>query len=496
MAPPDSSKPKRIGRLQIGANVLVQVGLILFLAAMVNYLGFQHYKRWDLSRDKKYQLSDKTERFLGSIKGKIRVTMFFGPNHPLVDDVQGLLTQYQYASRGKIDVEIIDPERNISRAKELFDKYKVVSDESLVVVDYEGRSKTVKASEMAELDQGNPIFGEAPKVVAFKGEQAVTGAMIDLVEGRKNVVGYVIGHKEPAPAAEGGITILKQLIENENIQLQELSLFEVPAIPSEIQAIFINGPQYDFSEREMQLLRDYWNKQGRILLLIDPSARTTRLTAFLGELGLRVNDDRLMAMMKTGIQEVVRVRDVIARFMPGTAVTSRLADVRAPLLGGTSSMVLELDRARAANVQLQPIIQAEKGYWGEVDHLSTDDAVLQFDQGRDHGEPLTIGALIEKGAPGDNRVQVNSARMVVVTNAEFIKDTGITQDQQALDFVSASLNWLMNREELIGIAPKVPQTLTFNLDEKALSQFRWLVLVLIPLLPALAGLAVWWRRRT
>src|ERR687883_300819 len=98
-------KPKKIGRLQIGLNVIVQIALLLILAAMVNYLGFQHYKRWDFSR-----------------------------------------------------------------AKELFDKYKVVTDESLLVLDYEGRNKTVKASEMAEIDQSGMAMGEGPRVAAFKRE--------------------------------------------------------------------------------------------------------------------------------------------------------------------------------------------------------------------------------------------------------------------------------------------------------------------------------------
>src|SRR6187402_1956956 len=134
--------PRKIGRVAIGLNVLVQIALILFLAVMVNYLGFEHYRRWDLSRDKKYQLSDKSKRFLDSVKGKIRVTVFFGGSNPIGQDVQNLLTEYQYAAKGKIDVENIDPERNLSRAKEVFDKYKVVSDESLLVLDYEGRNKT------------------------------------------------------------------------------------------------------------------------------------------------------------------------------------------------------------------------------------------------------------------------------------------------------------------------------------------------------------------
>ena len=48
-APP--AKPKKIRRLQIGLNVIVQIGIVIVLAAMVNYLGFEHYRSWDLSRD-------------------------------------------------------------------------------------------------------------------------------------------------------------------------------------------------------------------------------------------------------------------------------------------------------------------------------------------------------------------------------------------------------------------------------------------------------------
>src|SRR5262245_48845231 len=132
-------KPRKIHRVQIGLNVMLQIGLLLFLAAMVNYLGFSHYKRWDLSRDKKYALSDKSKRFLDSVKGKMRITVFFSPASPIIGDVQSLLTEYQYAARGKIDVETVDPTRSLSRAKELFDKYKVVSEESLLILDYQGR---------------------------------------------------------------------------------------------------------------------------------------------------------------------------------------------------------------------------------------------------------------------------------------------------------------------------------------------------------------------
>jgi len=485
---PRARSGKKIGRIRIGLNVLVQIVLILFLVAMVNSFSFRHYARWDFSRDQKYTLSDKTKRFLDTLKGKMHITVFFSPNTPITADVENLLTEYQYAGKGKIDLEHIDPERNLSRAKELFDKYKVVTDESLLVLDYEGRNKTVKASEMADIDQSGMAIGEGPRVAAFKGEQAITSAMIDLVEGKKKILGYVTGHKEPA-LTEGTspITVLKTFIENENIKFQELNLLDLDAIPADVKAVMIVGPQYDFSDREMKLLRDFWDKQGRILLLLDPAAKTPKLRGFLNELGVKVNDDRLMVFLRTGIEEL--------RFVGDSPATKRLGDVRALFLGGTSSLTLEPDRVRAANIRVEPLIQAEKGYFAETDYNTDNQAKFQADAKQNSNVPLTIGAAVEKGGSADQRVQMNSPRLAVVSNATFVQDNAITQDQQGLDFISGSVNWLLSREQLIGIAPKIPKPLTFSLSEEELRRLRWIVLLFMPLVPAVIGTMVWWQRR-
>jgi gliding motility-associatede transport system auxiliary component len=493
---PRTRRRMKIGRVWIGLSVVVQIVAILFLAVVVNSFAFKYYKRWDFSRDQKYALSDKTRRFLDTLKGKMRITVFFSPNTPITADVQNLLTEYQYGGKGKIDVEQIDPERNLSRAKELFDKYKVVTDESLLVLDYDGRNKTVKASEMADVDQSGMALGEGPRVAAFKGEQAITSAMIDLVEGKKKTLGYVTGHKEPAlTAPTSPISLLKTFIENENIKFQELNLLDQPAIPADVNAVMIVGPQYDFSDREMKLLRDFWDKQGRILVLLDPASNTPRLRAFLDELGVKVNDDRLMVFVRTGIQELALTRDVQARFLGDSPVTKRLADVRAIFVGGTASLVLDPNRSRAANIRLEPLIQAEKGYFAETDYNSDNQTKLQADAQKAADVPLTIAASAERGGSADARVQVNSSRLVAVSNATFVQDSAIMQDQAALDFVSGAVNWLLSREQMIGIAPKIPKPLTFSLDPEALRRLRWILLVLMPLIPAAIGTLVWWQRR-
>ena len=234
------------------------------------------------------------------------------------------------------------------------------------------------------------MTGEEPQITAFKGEQAITSALIDIVEGKKNTVGYLVGHKEPPLTGEATspVSIFKTFIENENVEFKELNLFEVPAIPADIKVVMIAGPQYDFSDREMKMLRDFWNKDGRILLLVDPAAKTPKLTAFLNELGVKVDDDRLMAMVKTGIQEVARVRDVVAHFLADNPVTQRLADVRAPFpwrdqLADSENRQI----AAAANLHLSPLAQAEKGYWGETDYYSDDEALAPVRPGEGSRRP-------------------------------------------------------------------------------------------------------------
>ncbi len=507
-APPTSNRPRKIHRVRIGMNVVVQVVILCALAIMVNYLGFEHYRRWDFSRDKKFTLSDKTKRFLRNLPGKARITVFFLPNSIIYGDLQGMLTEFQYAGKGKIDVETIDP-TNPTQAKVIFEKYKVITNEEALILDYEGRTKTVKASEMAEVDQGNQMMGESPKVTAFKGEQAVTSALMELVEGKKNKIGYVLGHKEipiadppPKPPTledpgekTSALNILRTFIENENIGFQDLSLFDVGAIPTDLNGILINGPQYDFTDREMKLLRDYWEKQGRILLLLDPSAKTPKLNAFLNDLGVQINDDRLFALARTGIEEVGLLRDVQGRFLPDSPITKRLAEARGIFPGGTASITLDEDKARPFKIRLNPLIQAEKGYWAETDYTAEDQTHFQASMVRNGDTIHTFAVSIEKGGSADERVQANSSRMVVVTNSTFIQNIAIREGQQALDFMSGSINWLLNREQLIGIAPKVPQTLIFTLDDRALRNLRWLILLVMPLTPAIIGWLVWWQRR-
>ena len=146
-----------IPRKTIRLNVALQVLAMLVLLIAVNYFSFNHYARADFSRSQKFVLSDQTKRVLRELKKPVRVTVFFSPTvrspeTGLFPDVQNLLKELIFSGRNKIEVEYVDPTRNLSRARELQEQYKFSVSENVLILDYDGRSKFVPVAEMADFD--------------------------------------------------------------------------------------------------------------------------------------------------------------------------------------------------------------------------------------------------------------------------------------------------------------------------------------------------------
>ena len=89
-------KPAGIQRLRIGANVVLQTIIVAAIVLMINYVGFNRYQRWDLSRFNKYALSELTKKLLRSLKKEVKIYVFFSPTSQsagseLYSDVQNML---------------------------------------------------------------------------------------------------------------------------------------------------------------------------------------------------------------------------------------------------------------------------------------------------------------------------------------------------------------------------------------------------------------------
>ena len=499
---PENRTPKvfKIARTRIALNVLLQLLALLLLLVMVNTLAYKHYKRWDFSRTRKYGLSETTQQLLTGLKKPVKVIVYFtsdsnSPGSDIYLDVLNLLKEYQYAGNKKISVEIpVNPFHDYTRAREIQAQYKLQDKENLVILDCEGLTKCVAAADMANYDTSGSIYGRPPRLTAFKGEQTITAGLLEVTEGKPNHIYLVTGHSEPDLKSKTLTTFL-DFVGRQNVKIDPLNLMD-SAVPLDAKALVILGPKYDFTELEMIRLVDYWGKKGRLLVAEDPWALTPHFTDFLKAQGIKPQDDRILTIKKLGPQSFGVYKDPVAVFMEGNPITNRLKGVNTQFFGGTQSLLLDREAVKGTNIHLQSLIEAAEGFWGETEYDVdiNNGGRIDFDPKKDHVAPLTIAALVEKGALNDSSIQVDSSRMIVVANSDFLNNDQLTQANA--DFAMGSLNWLLSREELIGIAPKLSQSFTLNLTDDQLSKIGWIVLGLIPGTVAALGLAGWLKRRS
>src|SRR5258708_6157938 len=97
-SPEAAPKVVKIHRFQIGVNVLIQALVIAGIILMLNYMSFRHFKRWDFSRDKKYELSSQTRNLLKNLPKPVKAIVFFSTAAEIAPDVNNLLREYEYSS--------------------------------------------------------------------------------------------------------------------------------------------------------------------------------------------------------------------------------------------------------------------------------------------------------------------------------------------------------------------------------------------------------------
>jgi hypothetical protein len=163
-------------------------------------------------------------------------------------------------------------------------------------------------------------------------------------------------------------------------------------------------------------------------------------------------------------------------------------------LGSTQSLKLD---TKKAGLHTQGLVLAADGFWGETDYNVDFDAGgrIDFDMRKDHAPPLVLAAAVEHGSVDDPRVDEGGGRMVVVGNSDFINSDALLQVEPNVDLAVTSLNWLLDRDELAGVAPKVVKYFSLNLTEQQVYRLAFITIVIIPLGVGVLGVVAHFRRR-
>ena len=485
-----SGRQARFGTLA-AASVLV----VLAILVAINYLSTRHTKRWDLTNAKQFTLADQTKKVLAGLDKPVRVIVFapmdgFARFRERLDEYASLSRNFQ--------VEYVDPDRKPAVAK----PYEPLVAGGTVVFDYNGRVEKVNSSS----------------------EQDLTNGLIKVTHGQQNKVYFVQGHNERSAedSDPAGYGTAVQFLTATSFAHDNLVLSQVRAIPKDATLLVVAGPKSDLFPSEVDLLKGYLAKGGKVLFLLDPrdkadAPQLTNVTALLKDWGIGVDDDVVINVpsdytVKEG--EAVDIGQLAA--LPNTDGTFVLAAKYLPhaLTQGLGRVTVVLRLARSISALTdnttghvaQNRIETTASSWGETDikRLATGQVAREPGKGDKNG-PLSLAAAVSAPATdmapakpdapaGAGDAPKRETRIAVIGDSDFATNGLIGAGRNADLFMNA-LNWLAQQEDLIAIRPKDPEDRRITLTAEQERRIFFLAVFIVPGLVLLAGVQTWWRRR-
>jgi hypothetical protein len=286
--------------------------------------------------------------------------------------------------------------------------------------------------------------------------------------------------------------LIKEQLARQNIKVEALTMANLPTIPADASALIILGPRFDYSERDLKLLTEYWERKGRLFIALGPVGKKLGLDSWLAARGVQPAGDTVLRVINIGgLTGIMELEGIIGK---GSPVTKNLEDVGAMLVGQTQSLRIDRTKETTENLRFAELIGAPEGFWGETEYLGDRKTVPLFDPKKDNAAPLTLAVSVEKGASRDPNVKLETARMVVFGNGDLVSGEGLRAGPAILDLATNAFNWLLNRESLIAIPPKAKQNLQISLNPGQLFAIAKWVSLYIPGIVGLFGLFYLWGR--
>jgi ABC-type uncharacterized transport system involved in gliding motility auxiliary subunit len=473
-----SGRQARLGSMA-AASVLI-VFAILFA---INYLSSRHNKRWDLTAAKQFSLSDQTKKVLQGLQKPLRVRVFGAPED--FPRFRERLDEYQYQSK-QLNVEYIDLVRSPTRANE----YKPpIQTSGTVVFEFDGRTERVTSDS----------------------EQDLTNGLIKVVQGKQHKVYFVQGHGEHSTDTSDrtGYSSIGSAIKSDNFETESLVLAQQKAVPDDASVLVVAGPKTDFFSAEIDMLKKYLARGGKVFFLLDPperadSAPMTNLVSLIKDWGIDVGTNIVVDVSGMGQLLGTDVSVPVAAKYETHPITERFNLLTAYPLARSVSAI----EGGANGHNAQNLVDTSRNSWAETDikRLTTEGRVeRELDKG-DKAGPISLAAVVSAPAtdapaaasdpkdPKAAEAPKPESRLAVFGDSDFVSNgyLGIPGNR---DLFLNTVNWLAQQENLISIRPKDPEDRRVSLTADQAKLIFWLSIVIIPGFILAAGVQTWWRRR-
>jgi ABC-type uncharacterized transport system involved in gliding motility auxiliary subunit len=454
-----------------GTSVIVVLGILI----AVNYLSYRRSQRWDLTANSVNSLSEQSQKVLAGLEAPVKLILVDqGVNF---DQYRSRLNMYDYAS-DQVSVEYLDAEVDPIRTKQ----YDIASVPT-IVVEHEGRTEKATAVD----------------------EREITSAVIRAVTGEQRKVYFVQGHGERDPAGTdgNGYAGIAGLLKGDNIIVEPLVLTQHKEVPEDATIVAIVGPTADPLDEEIELLRRYLERGGKLLLMLDPAIGErakpiTTLTDLVREWGVDVGNDVVLDVSGRSNSPTFAVASPP---YPGHPATD---DFNLSTVFPVARSVTPVSPAPEGRT-VQLMVETSEAAWAETDLAGLQREGAQPEMNAEDGDrsgPVGLAVTVSTAAPPEPETEPGTedppappqTRLAVFGDSDFASNA-VGNSVGNADLFLNSVNWLTAQENLIAIRPREAGDSRLTITPSEMNMVWWFSVLVVPAAVLAAGVYTWSRRR-
>jgi len=470
--------PERRGyAIRQAALLTVQIGLVAALFGLLLITAERHNRRFDLTPNQAYVLSDGATRVARGVAAPLRILAFYnGQDADQRRHFQDLLELFRAASP-QITYRLAD----LDRSPALAQRYGIARYGSGIV----------------EIDGGE--FRELRAI----DEEEVTTAILKLTRRAPRRLCFVTAHGERNPQdvdERRGYNQVAKAAEKEGFQILTLDALPVEGLANQCSIVVLASPRRELLDGQAATLHSYLAGGGRALLLLDSDASASAV-ALATHYGVEVGNDVIIDERNRlyGADSSLARVPIFAKELFGSALdTASVFPVARTITPGESA---------PAGVSVLRIALTSDESYARVGSTEPPGEEVRFRPEQDRPGPLTVGIMVagrdsapippESTGGEESDTRADFGQLMVLGDADFASNLYLNVLGNKDLFLSC-LGVLAEDPELVSVRRKGLPSSTLSPIFLTADQGRtifWIAVVILPGLFALLGILITWRRR-
>jgi ABC-type uncharacterized transport system involved in gliding motility auxiliary subunit len=459
--------------LKYGSNSIILIAIVVAITVVINLLVGMGEFKWDLTSDKLYSLSDESKKILKDVKKDVTIYGLFDdgkvPTGNEYKEIINLIGQYE---KNGIDVKYIDPNKDPGTITEF---------EKQGAKDIKQGDFAVKCGNKVKKLLAADLYGETTDYGRlYQAEPLITGAIKFVTSDVTPRAYFVEGHSEYSVDKE--MTQIKGEIENNNFEVQSLSLLTTEKIPDDCKLLLFASPKQDLSDTEKIKLNKYLENGGKAIFMFDPIESSTKLTNF----------EEVLSKFNIGINyDEIKETDS-SRYIPGDEY-SIIAALETNTINDAlncSGIGVFLPNSRSLS-----ILKNSKDYLTTTSLINTTDKAVSTsiaDKNTTENGPFDLAIASEISG---------STKILAFGNASFLTDAALSGQYASYFsngknfFLSAMVNWMQGKSDDTAISAKLVTTKALTTTSGQTKVISIALIGVVPVIILICGLVVWSRRR-